>query len=163
MGHHGRFNMIGFFLFFLVSFILIKISESFYNQIKQKKYKKLIIIISTTLTVTITYLIVHRTACNGFYEGLGGDRVINNKTLDACYLGKPKTCDIPLFGKISLFDYSRFINSCKNRRNDKKKFMKYLNKVNPNLTVVNNTYYFPNTNIFNYQESDWYHMYENVF
>ena len=41
--------------------------------------------------------------------------------------------------------------------------MKYLNKVNPNLTVVNNTYYFPNTNIFNYQESDWYHMYENVF
>ena len=163
MGHHGRFNMIGFFLFFSVSFILIKISESFYNQIKQKKYKKFIIIISTTLTVTITYLIVHRTACNGFYEGLGGDRVINNKTLDACYLGKPKTCDIPLFGKISLFDYSRFINSCKNRRNDKKKFMKYLNKVNPNLTVVNNTYYFPNTNIFNYQESDWYHMYENVF
>ena len=41
--------------------------------------------------------------------------------------------------------------------------MKYLNKVNPNLTVVNNTYYFPNTNIFNYQESDWYHMYEIVF
>ena len=120
MGHHGRFNMIGFFLFFSVSFILIKIFEIFYKQIRQKKYKKFIIVISITLTITITFLIVHRTACNGFYIGLGGYRVINNKTLDACYLGKPKTCDIPIFSKISLFDYSRFMTSCKNRRNDKK-------------------------------------------
>ena len=98
---------------------------------------------------------MHRTACNGFYKGLGGFEVINNKTLDACYLGKPKTCDIPIFSKISLFDYSRFVTTCKDKRNDKKKFIKYLNEVNPNLKVEKNTYYFPNTNIFNYQESDW--------
>ena len=163
MGHHGRFNMIGFFLFFSVSFILIKIFEIFYKQIRQKKYKKFIIVVSITLTITITFLIVHRTACNGFYIGLGGYRVINNKTLDACYLGKPKTCDIPIFSKISLFDYSRFMTSCKNRRNDKKTFMKTLNVINPNLTVVNDTFYFPNTNILKYQESNWYVMYESVF
>ena len=40
---HGRINMIGFFIFFSVSFIILKIVEYFYNQIKQKKYKKLIV------------------------------------------------------------------------------------------------------------------------
>ena len=163
MEMHGRINMIGFFLFFSASFIIMKIFDSIYNQIIKKKYKKLIIISSITLTVTITFLIVHRTACNKFYIGLGGYQVIHNKSLDACYLGKPKTCDIPIFGKISLFDYSRFMPSCKNRRNDKKKFMKTLKQLNPNLTVPNNTYYFPNTNIFTYPESDWGYMYINVF
>ena len=163
MEYHGRINMIGFFLFFSLSFIILKIYDYFYNQVKQKKYKKLIIVGSITLAITITFLIVHRTACNGFYKGLGGFEVVNNRSLDACYLGKPKTCDIPIYGKISLFDYSRFVTSCKNRRNDKKKFYKFLNEVNPNLTVVNNTYYFPNTNTFNYHDSDWDHMYLNVF
>ena len=163
MEKHGRINMIGFFLFFSVIFIFEKIFEYFYNQVRKKKYKKLIILASITLSLTITILIVHRTACNGFYKGLGGFEVINNKTLDACYLGKPKTCDIPIFSKISLFDYSRFVTTCKDKRNDKKKFIKYLNEVNPNLKVEKNTYYFPNTNIFDYQESDWDHMYLNVF
>ena len=121
MEYHGRINMIGFFLFFSLSFIILKVYDYFYNQVKQKKYKKLIIVGSITLAITITFLIVHRTACNGFYKGLGGFEVVNNRSLDACYLGKPKTCDIPIYGKISLFDYSRFVTSCKNRRNDKKK------------------------------------------
>ena len=45
MEHHGRLNMIGFFLFLFVSFIVIKIAEKFYTQIKKKKYKKIIIIL----------------------------------------------------------------------------------------------------------------------
>ena len=163
MEHHGRFNMIGFFLFFSISFIILRILQSFYDQILQKKYKKLIIIFSIIFTTITTFLIVHRAACKGFNKGLGGYRLINNRSLDACYMGKPKTCDIPIYSKISLFDYSRFITSCKNRRNDKKKFIKYLNEINPNLTVPNNTYYFPNTNIFNYIESDWGNMYLSVF
>ena len=159
---HGRINMIGFFIFFSVSFIILKIVEYFYNQIKQKKYKKLIIVTSITLTITIAFLIVHRTACNGFYKGLGGFEVENNRDLDACYFGKPKTCDIPIFSKISLFDYSRFIPSCKNWNNDKKTFIKYLNEINPNLKTEKNTFYFPNANIFDYKECDWDHMYLNV-
>ena len=163
MEHHGRFNMIGFFFFIFFDLIVIKILEYFYTLYKKKKYKKFAIIISIILILIITYLIIHRTACNNFYNGLGGFKVINNETEDACYLGKPKTCDIPIFSKISLFDYSRFIFSCKNRRNDKKKFIKFLNEVNPNLTVAENTYYFPNINRFSYQESDWGIMNRNVF
>ena len=163
MEHHGRFNMLGFFFFIFFDLIIIKIFEFFYNLIKKKKYKKFTIIISIILIIIISFLIIHRTACKNFYNGLGGFKVINNETEDACYLGKPKTCDIPIFSKISLFDYSRFIYSCKNRRNDKKKFIKFLNEVNPNLNVTNNTYYFPNTNIFSFEESNWFVMYDNVF
>ena len=162
MEHHGRFNMLGFIFFFFIAFILIKIFDHFYSQIQQKKYKKTIIVVSTILTVTITFLIVHRTACSGFYIGLGGYRVINNRSEDLCYLGKPKTCDIPIWGKISLFDYSRFITSCKNRKNDKKSFIKFLNEFNPNLTAPNDTYYFPNTNLFAYNDSDVSFMNVNV-
>ena len=79
----------------------------FYKLINRKKYKKFAIIISIILILIISYLIIHRTACNNFYDGLGGFKVINNETEDACYLGKPKTCDIPIFSKISLFDYSK--------------------------------------------------------
>ena len=163
MEKHGRINMIGFFLFFLMSFIIVRILEYFYNQVRKKKYKKLIIVITIILTITISFLILHRTACNDFYKGLGGFEAKSNLALDACYLGKPKTCDIPIFSKISLFDYSRFVTSCKNWRNDKQKFIKFLNDVNPNLNAEKNTYYFPNANIFDYQESDWDHMYINVF
>ena len=163
MEHHGRFNMLGFFLFFSISFIILRILQSFYEHFLQKKYKKLIIIFSIIFTTITTFLIVHRAACKDFNKGLGGYQLINNRSLDACYIGKPKTCDIPIYSKISLFDYSRLIPSCKNRRNDKKKFIKYLNEINPNLTVPNNTYYFPNTNIFNYIESDWGNMYLSVF
>ena len=163
MEHHGRFNMIGFFFFFCIAFIIIKIFENFYKQIRKKKYKKTIIIFSLILIIIITFLIIHRAACNNFYVGLGGHQLINNKTEDACYIGKPKTCDIPILSKIALFDYSRFITSCKDRRNDKKTFMNFLNKVNPNLTVYNNTYYFPNMNIFSFRESDWGIINVNVF
>ena len=163
MEHHGRFNMLGFFFFIFFDLIIIKIFEYFYKLINRKKYKKFAIIISIILILIISYLIIHRTVCNNFYDGLGGFKVINNETEDACYLGKPKTCDIPIFSKISLFDYSRFIYSCKNRRNDKKKFIKFLNAVNPNLNVTGNTYYFPNTNIFSFKESNWNVMYNNVF
>ena len=163
MEHHGRLNMIGFFLFLFVSFIVIKIAEKFYTQIKKKKYKKIIIILSILIIITISFSIIHRTACNNFYIGLGGYQLINNKSEDGCYLGKPKTCDMPIWGKISLFDYSRFITSCENRKNDKKTFIKFLNEVNPNLKVNNNTYYFPNINIFSYIESDFAVLNKNVF
>ena len=163
MEHHGRFNMLGFFFFIFFDLIVIKIIEYFYNLVEKKKFKKLSIIIIIGLTIIITYLIIHRVACNDFYKGLGGYQVINNKSEDACYLGKPKTCDIPILSKISLFDYSRFIRSCKNRRNDKKKFLQFLNQVNPNLTVTNNTYYFPNINILSYIDSDWGYINEKVF
>ena len=51
MEYHGRINMIGFFLFFSLSFIILKIYGYFYNQVKQKKYKKLIIVGSITLVL----------------------------------------------------------------------------------------------------------------
>jgi len=163
MEHHGRFNMLGFFFFIFFDLIIIKLFEYFYKLIKKKKYRKFVIIISLILLTIISYLIIHRTACNNFYNGLGGFKLINNETEDKCYLGKPKTCDIPILNKISLFDYSRFIFSCKNRRNDKKKFINFLNEINPNLTKTENTYYFPNINIFSFKESDWGIINRNVF
>ena len=123
MEHHGRFNMLGFFFFIFFDLIIIKLFEYFYKLIKKKKYRKFVIIISLILITIISYLIIHRTACKNFYNGLGGFKLINNETEDKCYLGKPKTCDIPILSKISLFDYSRFIFSCKNRRNDKKNLL----------------------------------------
>ena len=41
--------------------------------------------------------------------------------------------------------------------------MQFINQVNPNLTVANNTYYFPNINILSYIDSDWHYINENVF
>ena len=162
MEHHGRFNRIGFFFFLGCCFFVIKIFDYFYKQIKEKKYKKTIIIFSITSIIIISFLIIHRKACNNFHVGLGGYKVINNKSEDACYLRKPKTCDLPIWSKISLFDYSRFIKTCKNKLNDKKTFINYLNILNPNLTVTNNKYYFPNLNIFSFKESDMNVINSNV-
>ena len=160
---HGRMNMLGFFFFFTVIYSGVKIYDIFYKQIKKRKYRKAKIYLIIFLAFSYFYIIAHRAACNHFYDGLGGKSLINNRSEDACYIGKPRTCDIPIWGKISLFDYSRFIFSCKNRGNSKSEFINFLNSMNPNLTVTNNTYYFPNTNIFSFHESNLGIMNKNVF
>ena len=106
----------------------------------------------------ITYFLIkkyRKFACTNFYNGYGDYKLINNPQENACYIDKPKKCDIPILS--GLIDYSVFVNSCKNKDNDKKSFINNLKKYNNNLNFSKDEFYFPITTEFGIEN-----FFENV-
>ena len=85
-------------------------------------------------------------ACDNFFNGYGGYKLNNNKEENACFIIKPKKCDIPILS--GLIDFTLLINSCENRNNDKKTFINYLKKFKINLNFSKDEFYFPITTEF---------------
>jgi len=143
---HGWYNILGFIFFLIFDFILIKIIQLYIFLIKKKKYKNILILIILNL---ITYFFIKKYrnfACRNYYNGYGDYKLNNNQEENACYIIKPKKCDIPILS--GLIDYSFFINSCENKDNDKKSFINYLKKYNNNLNFSKDEFYFPVTTEF---------------
>ncbi len=85
-------------------------------------------------------------ACDNYFNGYGGYKLNNNREENACFIIKPKKCDIPILS--GLIDFSLLINSCENRNNDKKSFIDYLKKFKINLNFSKDEFYFPITTEF---------------
>jgi hypothetical protein len=143
---HGFYNIFGFIFFLIFDFLLIKIIQIFIFLIKKKKYINILIFILLNLIIYLLIKKYRNSACNNYYKGFGEYKLNNNKEENACYIIKPKKCDIPILS--GLIDYSFFINSCENRDNDKKSFINYLKKYNKNLNFSKNEFYFPITTEF---------------
>ena len=152
---HGWYNILGFMFFFICDFLLIKIIQLYIYLIKKKKYISTLILIILNL---ITYFLIkkyRKFACTNFYNGYGDYKLNNNPQENACYIDKPKKCDIPILS--GLIDYSVFVNSCKNKDNDKKSFINNLKKYNNNLNFSKDEFYFPITTEFGIEN-----FFENV-
>jgi hypothetical protein len=102
------------------------------------EFKKLLIII-----LSFHYIILFLKTninCDNFYNGIGGNKLINDPNLDFCFIKKPRTCGQDLLS--GLFDANIFRkNGCKDINNKKSIFLKYLEE---NLKIYNN-YSFPRT------------------
>ena len=84
--------------------------------------KKFLIIILLFL-----YAFISLTNCRKFYDGFGGEKLINDKETNDCKIKKPLFCGLDLLS--GLFDVNYFRkNGCDNYNDDKKTFMKYLNQ-----------------------------------
>ena len=123
--HHGTYNSIIFILFFpffSIFFYVIYLTLYFLFNLY---IKKLLISILFFLYAIITFISL--TNCRHFFEGIGGEKLTNDKELNDCYITKPKRCGIDLLS--GLFDVNYFRKKgCDGINDDKKTFMKYLNR-----------------------------------
>ena len=78
-----------------------------------------IIFILFFLYVLITFISL--TNCSHFFDGIGGDKLINEKETNDCYIHQPKICGIDLLS--GLFDISYFRKKGCDGFNDKKKYL----------------------------------------
>ena len=124
--HHGTYNMIGFILFFifisLIIFFLYKIGFYCYNRERKKWFSILLIIIIIIIIFNLN------TQCSNFYNGMGGEKIINDPSSDACEFQYPSSCGLDIFTGISLFDLNLFRHSCEGIKNKKDIFLKYIDK-----------------------------------
>ncbi len=115
---HGWYNILGFIFFLILDFLLINIIKLYVILFIKKKYISILILIILNFKIYFFIKNYRNSACNNFYDGYGNYKMNNNKEENACFIRKPKKCDIPILS--GLIDYSYFIKSCKNRDDDKK-------------------------------------------
>ena len=144
--HHGTYNSIIFILFFPIflffSFIIYLTLYLCYKF----EYKKLLILLLFFLYIII--IIIINTNCNEFYKGIGNINLKNDKNINKCFIKKPRICGQNLLS--GLFDINYFRKKgCKGYNNQKKIFLKYLNK---NFNQYNNFSY-PRTENWNPKNS----------
>ena len=128
---HGIFNILVFLVLDVIFFIMYLILNSIYLLIKKKKYIILTIIFSIVLFIC---LMIFPNSCRNFYKGLGGKKINNDPEENGCEFPYPKFCLLSRFD--NLIDYSRltFYSCKKHNKNEKKIFLKYLNKSLENAT-----------------------------
>ena len=146
---HGWYNILGFIFFLVFDVFLLKIINLYIFLLKKKKYIKIIILIILNFLIYFLIKNYRNSACNNYYNGYGDYKINNDKEENACFIWKPKKCDIPILS--GLIDYSYFINSCENRDNDKKRFIKFFKRYNYNLNFSKDEFYFPITNEFRFE------------
>ena len=125
--HHGTYNciififfFIFFFLFFFLVYSLIYLYLEYFFGLELKKL--LISILILFHFILIFYLKVN---CQKFYNGIGGNKLINDEKYTNCFIKKPKFCGYNLLS--NLFDMSYFRRKgCKGFNDKKEKFLKYL-------------------------------------
>ena len=59
---------------------------------------------------------------------MGGEKIINDPSSDACEFQYPSSCGLDIFTGISLFDLNLFRRSCEGIKNKKDIFLKYIDK-----------------------------------
>ena len=133
--HHGTYNSIIFFFFFPVFttfFYIIYLILYFCFKFETKNLLILILI-----CIYIILIFISNTNCNRFYDGIGGEKLINNKELDKCFIKKPRSCGYDFLS--GLFDANIFRKKgCEGFNEQKQKFLQYLDK---NLSIYDNFSY----------------------
>ena len=147
---HGWYNILGFIFFLVFDFLLLKIINLYIFLFKKKKYIKIIILIILNFLFYFLIKKYRNFACNNFYNGYGDYKINNDQEENACFIWKPKKCDIPILS--GLIDYSYFISSCENRDNDKKRFIEFFKRFNNSLNFSKDEFYFPITNEFGFEK-----------
>lgn len=123
--HHGTYNSITFILFFplfSIFFYLIYLTLYLLFNLYIKKF-----LISILFFLYALFTFISLTNCRQFFDGIGGEKLINDKELSDCYIHKPRSCGFNLLS--GLFDISYFRKKgCDGFNDNKKTFFKYLNK-----------------------------------
>ena len=123
--HHGTYNNIIFILFFPIFSILFYVIYLTLYFLFNLYFKKLLISILFFLYLIITFISL--TNCRQFFDGFGGEKLLNDNELNACYISKPKSCGIDLLS--GLFDVNYFRKKgCDGINDNKRTFMKYLSR-----------------------------------
>ena len=123
--HHGTYNSITFILFFPLFSIFFYVIHLCLYFLFKLYIKKLLISILIFLYVIISFISL--TNCSFFFDGIGGEKLINDKELNDCYIHKPKRCGLNLLS--GLFDASFFRKKgCEGFNDNKRTFMKYLKR-----------------------------------
>ena len=122
--NHGTYNCISFIIFLPVTmcvfFLIYKLGSYCYNGERKKWF---FIIVALIFSAIFLY---HRTRCNHFYDGLGGEKINNDPNSDGCEFVLPPTCGLDLFS--GLFNVNILRPRCEGVNDKKEVFMKYLDK-----------------------------------
>ena len=133
--HHGTYNNIIFILFcpiFSIIFYIIYIVSVYILNLELKK-----LLVSLLFIFNVITFFFSNTKCLKFYEGIGGEKLINSKELNKCFIKKPRYCGYDFLS--GLFDFSYFRKKTCSGFNDRKNiFFKYLNA---SLEIYNNFSY----------------------
>ena len=137
LSHHGSYNKMGFYFFFIFFIIVFGI----FLVLKLIYYNYRLIFIALTLSfiwIVIYTNIKIKKNCHKWYDGLNGIRLENNEKYDKCKIVHPKNCWIDLVDGV--FDVSKILKeNCNNfRGGERAELLKYLSP------------YFNNTNTFGY-------------
>ena len=103
-----------------VFFLIYKLGSYCYNGERKKWF---FIIVALIFSAIFLY---HRTRCNHFYDGLGGEKINNDPNSDGCEFVLPPTCGLDLFS--GLFNVNILRPRCEGVNDKKEVFMKYLDK-----------------------------------
>jgi len=123
--HHGTYNSITFILFFPLFSILFYLIYITLYLLFNLYIKKFLICLLFFLYAIFTF--ISFTNCGHFFEGIGGEKLINDKEINDCYIHKPRSCGFNLLS--GLFDISYFRKKgCDGFNDNKKTFMKYLHR-----------------------------------
>jgi len=137
--NHGTYNLIGFIIFFIFGFIILFFLYKFFFYCYNRERKKWLAILLIIIILIIIWNIL--TPCSNFYNGMGGEKIINDPLSDACELQIPSSCGLDFLTGLSLLDFSFLRRTCEGINNDKEKFFKYLDKKNNEY----NNFSFPRT------------------
>ena len=125
--NHGYYNFKGYFILFIIFFVLF-LPINFLIYLIQKK-KKIIIILYIIILIFSLVLIntlynIYTTNCNDWPKGLNNSFVQNNSKKYGCQIIFPKRCPYHVFSKY--LDYTKFIGKeCKKFHvNAKQKILK---------------------------------------
>ena len=121
--HHGTYNSIIFIIFFPLFLFIYSLFYLYIKFFYNLEFKKLLI--SNLFFVYIIFIFYANTKCKNFYLGIGGNKLINDKKSNNCFIKKPKICGYELLS--GLFDISYFWRKeCKGFNERKEIFLKYL-------------------------------------
>ena len=136
---HGLYNLNGYFILFIIFFIIFLPINIFIYLIKKKKKKILlflyIIIFISSLVFFYFFFNYNSINCNNWPKGLNNTFIDNNPKKYGCQIIFPKRCPYQLFKKF--LDFTKFIGKeCKNfHTNAKKKILELTNSPYINESV----------------------------
>jgi hypothetical protein len=145
---HGLFNLRGYFILFIIFFIIFLPINAFIYLIKKRKKKILLILYITILIFSLVLFIFlynyNPINCNNWPKGLNNTFIENNPKKYGCQIIFPKRCPYQLFTKF--LDFTKIIGKeCKNFHiNAKKKILELANS--PYLNESVNHIGYPLTN-----------------
>lgn len=140
--NHGTYNSIIFLILFPIFTLIIFIVYLFIYFCFNFELKKLLFLFLIFIYPILLFL--SKTKCNKFFHGIGGINLKNDPKSDKCFIKKPSICGLTLLS--GLFDVNYFTkNNCKDNRNEKEIFLKYLDE-----TFINyNNFSYPRTEYWN--------------
>ena len=134
---HGIYNITGFSILFIGSFLFLYSVVLYLNYVDDKSFVHKMFVLNIILVIIITlryfYFSKISNSCNNWDLGLNNTRIDNNPDKYSCYFNKPDICYLDIYDNI--LDFSRIMKlNCSDQEKSnhmkeaREQLIKYINK-----------------------------------